>query len=67
MDNLYKKILATMTSTALINTFLVLHSNADMRFYYDGMIMDDPRVKHTVEVMEKAIKLYPLKFRKGSR
>lgn len=67
MDNLDKKILATMTSTALINTFLVLHSNADMRFYYDGMIMDDPRVKHTVEVMEKAIKLYPLKFRKGSR
>lgn len=59
IDGLDNKVLATMTSTALINTYLCLNSNSKLFFYISRLNSDNPRVLYTAEVIKKLALLYP--------
>lgn len=59
LENLDEKILVTMTSTALISTFLLLNSNAKMIFKVSEMPEDNARIKYTKEVILKLCSLFP--------
>ncbi len=65
IGNLDEKILATMTSTALISTFLCIRSNAQMIFYTSQLNSSNQRVLYTAEVIKKLVSLYPDKVKEG--
>ncbi|MCC8153174.1 MAG: alpha-2,8-polysialyltransferase family protein [Tannerellaceae bacterium] len=63
IPNLDDKILVTMTSTALINTFLIRKSNAKLIFSFDSIRNNDnKRIKNTLEVIDRLISLHPDKI-----
>lgn len=59
MGNLEEKVLVSMTSTALISTYLCIKSNAKLIFYTSGLKSKNQRVLYTAEVIKKLATLYP--------
>lgn len=53
------KILATMTSTAVINSFLLFATKGTIKFNYEKMNLDDLRISSTVSVVKKLQSLFP--------
>lgn len=62
IPDLDNKILITMTSTALISTFLLLNTHAQMIFKIRDLPDKNDRVKYTKAVIEKLTDLYPDRF-----
>lgn len=55
-----KKILITMTSTAVVNSYLLLGSNANLIFEYEKLkIENNERILFTIEVIEKLEAIHP--------
>lgn len=59
VDGLEKKTLVTMTSTALISTYLCIKSDAKLIFYTSKLNSQNQRVLYTAEVIRKLVSLYP--------
>ena len=58
--DLNNKVLVTMTSSSVANTFLLFNSKAKIVFDYSSLdICANERIKYTVEVIENMKKLYP--------
>lgn len=62
IPDLDNKILVTMTSTALISTFLLFNTHAQMVFRIRNLPENNDRVKYTKTVIEKLADLYPDRF-----
>lgn len=58
-EGLDSKILVTMTSTALISTYLCTKSTAKLFFYTSRLNSSNQRVLYTAEVIKKLASLYP--------
>lgn len=59
IGDLENKVLATMTSTALISTYLCMKSSAKLIFYTSKLNSENPRVLYTAEVIKRLASLYP--------
>ena len=59
IEDLGKKVLVTMTSTALISTYLCIKSNAKLIFYTSKLKSENQRVLYTAEVIKRLASLYP--------
>ena len=56
------KILVSMTSTAVVSSFLLFHSNAKMIMEYKYFSIDNERLSKTIEVIEKIKEVFPDRF-----
>ncbi len=59
IEGMENKTLVTMTSTALISTYLCIKSNAKLIFYTSKLNSQNQRVLYTAEVIKKLASLYP--------
>lgn len=57
--DLKDKILVSMTSTAVVNSMILLHSPCKILLDYENMPQSNERVKSTIEVIENIKNVYP--------
>lgn len=60
--SLEDKLLVTMTSTAVVNSFILLHTSASLILEYRNLNFINERIEKTVEVIEKIKEINPTIF-----
>lgn len=60
--NLSEKVLVSMTSSAVVNSFLLFHSGAKLILDYQNMPLENNRIRKTIEVIERIKEIYPNTF-----